>query len=79
MRHIPHELRCRNCGRLLARVVLPPGGYIEIRCTRSSCHRVTVERGSLLEMASVIKVLNGETPPEVWQAMRDALLVNGNT
>jgi len=37
-----HNYRCRTCGRLLFRAILPPGAVIEIRCTKSSCHTMTI-------------------------------------
>jgi len=37
-----HDYRCRACGRLLFRAILPAGAVIEIRCTKSSCHTMTI-------------------------------------
>lgn len=73
VKYIPKDMRCRNCGRKLGRFILPPGGYVEIRCTRSTCQRASVERGNMGQLAQLIRGLNGDTPPEVWEAMRVAL------
>ena len=37
-----HDYRCRTCGRLLFRAILPAGAEVEIRCTRNSCHSMNV-------------------------------------
>ena len=37
-----HDYRCRACGRLLFRAILPAGAVVEIRCTKSSCHTMTI-------------------------------------
>lgn len=56
----PRDYRCRNCGRLLFRAYLPPGAYVEIRCTKTECARVTVIEADPLPASVVIPAEAGQ-------------------
>lgn len=56
----PRDYRCRHCGRLLFRAYLPPGAYVEIRCTKTQCGRVTVIEADPLPMAVIVPAEAGQ-------------------
>jgi len=56
----PRDYRCRHCGRLLFRAYLPPTAYVEIRCTKTECSRVTVIEADPLPVSVVMPADAGE-------------------
>jgi len=48
-----HNYRCRACGRLLFRAILPAGAEVEIRCTRNSCHSMNVFMLPVLQLENI--------------------------
>ena len=74
----PRDVRCHHCGRLLGRFIKTPGSLFQVRCGR--CGRmyfedVPVNSTSLVVFLRALDVtlelLNGSTPPEIIQVMRD--------
>lgn len=45
----PYDYRCRSCGRLLFRAILPDNAYLEIRCPK--CGRISVFDNDTVNMS----------------------------
>jgi len=52
----PEDHRCQHCGRLLARVRLVPGSYIEIRCPK--CSRMYAYQEVLVDSVQEMVILD---------------------